>query len=367
MANFGFLKSHDPVFLQLAQAAELAFNPDPNTTLVKLRQLGEAFAKDIASRIGVIFDENTKQVDLLRGIDDVVSLDRTVRDLFHTLRKLGNSAAHEYVSSHHEALQALQIAWKLSIWFHRSMGGDSAKGFTPPPFQKPEDPAEKLRQLELEVQRLKSEQNLAKVQLEQNQLLLEAEQQRARELEAYATKQADERQVWESLAVEQEQTMQQVTARFESQLAANLAVAAIAPTEPSKLAFMQSLAQPSVDLSEAETRIIIDQQLREAGWEADSDTLKFSKGARPQKGKFRAIAEWPTDSGPADYVLFYGNTALAMVEAKKKSVDVSGAIDQAKRYSRTFKPANTCELPGGPWGDFLVPFVFSAKYEITCV
>jgi type I restriction enzyme R subunit len=60
MSNFAFLKSHDPVFLQLAQAAERAFNPDPNTTLFNLRQLGEAFAKDIASRIGVAFDEKRK-------------------------------------------------------------------------------------------------------------------------------------------------------------------------------------------------------------------------------------------------------------------------------------------------------------------
>lgn len=362
MSNFAFLKSHDPVFLQLAQAAERAFNPDPNTTLVKLRQLGEAFAKDIASRLGVVFDENTKQVDLLRGIDDTVGLDRTVRDLFHTLRKLGNAAAHEYVSNHNEALQALQIAFRLAAWFHGTMGGKAAKGFIPPAFQKPEDPAEKLRQLELEVQRLKSEQTQAKAQLEQNQQLLEAEQQRAVELETYGAKQADERKIWEALALEQEQTLQQVTARFESNLADNFTDSTQTPaTDPGKLAFMRSLSQPSLDLNEAETRIIIDQQLREAGWEADSANLKFSKGARPQKGKFRAIAEWPTDNGPADYVLFYGTVALAVVEAKKKSVDVSGAIDQAKRYSRGFKAATTCELPGGPWGDFLVPFVFSAN------
>src|SRR6266702_4577581 len=180
MTNFDFLKIHDPIFLQLAQAAESAFNPDPNTTLIKLRQLGEAFAKDIASRIGIAVDKNAKQADLIRGIDDNVGLDRTVRDLFHTLRKLGNSATHEYVSSHHEALQALQIAWKISIWFHRTMGGEAVKGFRPGPFQKPEDPAEKVRQLELEVQRLKSEQSQAKAQLEQKLQLLEAEQQRAR-------------------------------------------------------------------------------------------------------------------------------------------------------------------------------------------
>ena len=45
-SNFDFLREHDPLFFQLAQAAECAFAGDPNTTLLKLRQLGEALAQD---------------------------------------------------------------------------------------------------------------------------------------------------------------------------------------------------------------------------------------------------------------------------------------------------------------------------------
>ncbi len=51
--------------------------------------------------------------------------------------------------------------------------------------------------------------------------------------------------------------------------------------------------------------------LGQAGWEADSQELRYSKGARPQKNRHLAIAEWPTSSGPADYVLFVGLTPLA--------------------------------------------------------
>ena len=40
--NFSFLEKHDPLLLQLAATAEQAFVPDPNTTLLKLRPLGEA-------------------------------------------------------------------------------------------------------------------------------------------------------------------------------------------------------------------------------------------------------------------------------------------------------------------------------------
>lgn len=40
-SNFYFLKEYDPVFFQLDSAAECAFSGDPNTTLIKLRQLAE--------------------------------------------------------------------------------------------------------------------------------------------------------------------------------------------------------------------------------------------------------------------------------------------------------------------------------------
>ncbi|MBN1007518.1 hypothetical protein [Amphritea pacifica] len=51
--NFAFLAEYDPIFQQLANAAERSFSSDPNTTLIKLRQLGEALArvKDAQSRV----------------------------------------------------------------------------------------------------------------------------------------------------------------------------------------------------------------------------------------------------------------------------------------------------------------------------
>lgn len=64
--------------------------------------------------------------------------------------------------------------------------------------------------------------------------------------------------------------------------------------------------------SEAETRYMIDEQLRQVGWEANTQEIRYSKGARPAKGRNMAIAEWPTDStvskkGYADYALFVGD------------------------------------------------------------
>ena len=41
-----------------------------------------------------------------------------------------------------------------------------------------------------------------------------------------------------------------------------------------------------------QTRIMfIDEQLRDAGWEADTKELDWCNGARPEKGKNKAIAE----------------------------------------------------------------------------
>lgn len=78
-----------------------------------------------------------------------------------------------------------------------------------------------------------------------------------------------------------------------------------------------------VKLSEAQTRELIDEQLRKVGWEADTNHIRYSKGVRPVKGKNLAIAEWPTDSktgngGYADYVLFIGEKLVGIIEVKKK-------------------------------------------------
>ena len=53
--NFGFLlDGHDPVFHGLALAAERSLHVDPNTTLLKTRQLAEAFSRHAAAACGVL-------------------------------------------------------------------------------------------------------------------------------------------------------------------------------------------------------------------------------------------------------------------------------------------------------------------------
>ncbi len=84
-------------------------------------------------------------------------------------------------------------------------------------------------------------------------------------------------------------------------------------------------------------------------------------GTRPKKGVNKAIAEWPTGSGPADYALFIGMDLVGIVEAKKRSKDVVSDLQQAKRYAEDiFLPAGV-RLVGGPWGKYRVPFLFATN------
>ena len=87
ISNFLFLKHHDPVFFHLASAAEQYFRLDPNTTMVKLRQLTEAMAKDIASRLNISPYAYKNQHDLIYQIDRRINLDSRIKDIFHKLRK----------------------------------------------------------------------------------------------------------------------------------------------------------------------------------------------------------------------------------------------------------------------------------------
>lgn len=121
-SNFGFLAEHDALFVELAASAERAFAGDPNTTLMKLRQLGEALAQHMATISGVAFDDQTSQADLLYRLNRELRLEPQVKELFHTLRIEGNRATHQFRTRHKEALDGLKLARELAIWFHRSFG-----------------------------------------------------------------------------------------------------------------------------------------------------------------------------------------------------------------------------------------------------
>ncbi len=119
-------------------------------------------------------------------------------------------------------------------------------------------------------------------------------------------------------------------------------------------------------LSEAQTREIIDQQLRDAGWEADSKNLNnWTKGTLPRKGHNMAIAEWklPHSKERADYVLFSGERAVGIIEAKKYEEPVAAdALNQAYDYYKHLKNAGDVVAEGRkPYAMDSAVFLFGAN------
>ena len=378
--NFGFLQEHDPVFWQLACNAESAFASDPNTTLIKLRQLGEAIAQDIAARCGIEFDEQVSQADLLYRINRELRLEPVVIQYFHTLRIEGNKATHQFKTRHKEALDGLKVARALAIWFHQSFGKQGT-GFKPGPFIPPPDPSAQLRRLQTEIEQLQAQLLAANAQLDTNQQLTALlAQEKAEWSELAQQMDAESRQLAE-LARQHEAELSRQQEKFEQRLKtlqAELAKQTEQTASTRKQALNRNIrkANQHVVLNEELTRILIDQQLVEAGWQADSQDVSYQKGARPEKGVNKAIAEWPTEyqgkKGRADYVLFSGLTPLAVVEAKKETTNVAGKIPQAERYARGFKVSTPLqaawELAGRTvaWADeqdshFHIPFVYSCN------
>lgn len=159
-----------------------------------------------------------------------------------------------------------------------------------------------------------------------------------------------------------QQALEVQRARYEAELIALQARAQQqTPAEQQQQLERTVQAAAKVNLDEASTRAIIDEQLRAAGWEANTQELRFSRGTRPEKGRQLAIAEWPTTEGPADYVLFDGLTAMAVVEAKKVRKDVAASLEQSKRYASGFTASHGAQLAGGPWGKYRVPFLFATN------
>lgn len=368
-SNFAFLKEHDPVFFQLASTAERVFASDPNTTLIKLRQLGEALAQDLAVRAGIEFDATTSQADLLFRLGREILLDGNIRNLFHTLRVEGNKATHGFRTQHREAVDGLRVARALAIWYHQSFGKDGS-AFKPGPFVTPTDPSAPLRELQKQIEQLRAELGDSRQQLESNQQLAEL---LAREKDEYATlaEQMDEEaRTYEQLALEHEAQLEQTRAEFEARLQALQQQLDSQPQAAQQVMHKTQQASSQFDLNEDLTRILIDQQLKDAGWEADSLELTWSKGARPEKGKNKAIAEWPTSKPKedADYVLFAGLVPVAIVEAKRKRINIADRIPQAERYARQLvvQGALQSAWQGAAWedgqgGHFQVPFAFACN------
>jgi type I restriction enzyme R subunit len=371
--NFSFLAEHSALFAQLGRTAEQIFASDPNTTLIKLRQLAEALAQDLAVRFGIEFNSETKQADLLFRLQRDVPLAPEIRNLFHTLRIEGNKATHQFQTAHKDAMDGLKVARSLAVWYHQSVGKQGVR-FHPGPFLPPTDPSAELRGLQAQILQLKAELGSTAQALANNQQLTEMMSLEKEQYSVLALQMDAEARSFESLAADREAELKTARALFEAQLTAARAQADAQPRSRVERLQKRTLqATAKFSPNEELTRILIDQQLTEAGWVADTQLLSYAGGARPEVGKNQAIAEWPTvGKQAADYLLFAGMTPIAVVEAKRSNVNVAGKIPQAQRYSRGFrmaakhKPAWEMAGKTEPWDDgegghFSIPFAYSCN------
>jgi type I restriction enzyme R subunit len=384
--NFAYLAYHDARLVALATQAEQHFAADPTVTLFKLRQFGEVLAQRAAAKVGLLVDPQEGQQRLIDRLADGGAIGATQRTLFHDLRRVGNAAVHEGRGDHREALHQLRMARELAVWFQRSFGNN--KKFDPGPFVPPQEPARPEAPLHDELERLRQELSAQQKEREAAQRAIE-EVRRAAETELrqrltaeeLAAKAHEDAGIWETLAKDEIEThrrvaesavqrsaaLEQQNGKLLAELAASQAAAQALPPRERAVAIQQAAqASEAIELDEAATRKIIDRQLRDAGWEVDSETLTFEKGARPTRSKNLAIAEWPTltngKEGWADYVLFAGLTVVGVVEAKRKHKDVSAVLQQAKRYAEGYVVHGDESAPeGSPWGVYRVPFLFATN------
>ena len=83
---------------------------------------------------------------------------------------------------------------------------------------------------------------------------------------------------------------------------------------------------------EQKARINIDQQLTNAGWK-----IQDYKRINPTAGLGVAVREYPTDTGPADYILLVNKKPVGVIEAKpeKEGERISVVENQSQRYAHS--------------------------------
>lgn len=304
-SNFDFLKEKFPVLANFGELAEKYLYSDSNSCLLKLGMIGETIVNliFIYDRIDLPVDNTSANRIHILYREGVVTSD--LADILHGLRKIRNKAVHENYASVEEGKIFIQMAYSLTEWFMQTYGDWNYQN---KPFEMPD------KNVRLEIV------DKEKEQTEEEKLIAEASKVAAM-----------------ALSVKKEERKSQAGKAMRQRVK-----------------------------SEAETRYLIDEQLRKVGWEVDTQKLRYSKGTRPEKGRNIAIAEWPTDStvgkkGFADYALFIDERLVAIIEAKAIHKDIPSVIDyQCKDYSRNVR-AEDEKYQIGMWRNYKVPFVFATN------
>jgi type I restriction enzyme R subunit len=306
-SNFEFLKSEYPTIASLGELAEASLYTDPSNTLAKLRIISERITLFLLQYEGCSDYDSKDQFTRLKILQDEECLPSTISETLHSIRKSGNKAAHNGEGNEAEARFMLRKMFQLCCWFYSLYETPVTNVDYVLPVNAISQDNERIALLE--------------AQLKSKDTEIAARESKIKELSA--------------LSVEQKQAQKEVGKKILRKL----------------------------DETEAETRDRIDKQLRDTGWDCDSHTLNYkSNKSLPEKGAYKAIAEWPCGKGWADYALFIGLELVGIIEAKKHSKNVQSDLEQSRRYSKeielktdfTFHIHNNCFV-------YKVPFLFATN------
>ncbi|SDH76574.1 DEAD/DEAH box helicase family protein [Roseospirillum parvum] len=286
--NFEFLRQKYPELASLAGFAEAYAYSDATSALVKLRAFAEYMTKDIYSELQLPKPVRPSFIDLLRESAFCAVAPKVVLDKLHALRMQGNKAAHGETAKPQTALWLLKEAHDLGRWL--AVNFEKADPANLPAFA---EPAPQIVKDQAETQRLSKRtlEKLAAQEAQLNELLRELDETRKK--------------------------------------------AHSAEKKVEELAALSASAQASADIlkfDEATTRArIIDGLLASAGWDVGPDAT-----STPTVVKEYEVEDQPTSTGKGfvDYVLLDDDgTPLAVVEAKKTSVDPERGRKQAQLYA----------------------------------
>ncbi|MGQ1908200.1 type I restriction-modification system endonuclease [Marinifilum sp. RC60d5] len=305
-SNFTYLAEEYPQLAKIGQLAERNTFIDPSTSLSKLRLLTEKLSKFILEYERIEEQEYTDQVKRIQLLFNNGVISQEINDLLHIIRKSGNKATHTGEGSAAEAKYILRQTVKVVKWFSAVYENLNAPEEFIMPLEQADDTA-KVKDLEEELLRVKE--------------AVKNYEEKVKKLTALTKDQK----------VERKERADRIVSKMEE--------------------------------SEAETRERIDKQLRDAGWLCDTNTINYKiHKTLPEKGKYKAIAEWRCDNYWADYALFNGMELIGIVEAKKHNKNVMSVLEQAKRYSRSVNNNNDICFPEHANSDkFKVPFLFSTN------
>lgn len=306
-SNFDFLNQYWPALAQIGAAAESYLYSDPNACVYKIGMFAERLVNEIMvfEHISAPPVDNTHS-NRIRLLKRAGLLPRDIDNTLYLLRKTRNTAVHTGADSVDDAKTLLSLMYNLAVWFMETYGD---WGFIAPAFVMPDENAQ-------------------------------------HDLEA--------------LLAEQEQKIKELTQRLEE-----VKTAASDSTKKERAKRAETVSA-MMNWNEPQTRRLIDEQLRKAGWEADTQILRYSKGTRPVKGRNLAISEWPTNSafqehGYVDYAFFIGEKLVAVMDAKKMGEDVAATIDvQVKDYATHIREEDQAYVIGN-WGSYQVPFLMASN------